>query len=149
VRQPIVNRSKDVRPTNEGLPCHLHDAPFAADLSTEAWQRLEAVLRSFEDAWQRGQRPRLADYLPADGQERHGLLVELAHEDLDYRLGDGQAARVEDYLAATRSWRPTASAVLGLIAAEYELRRQREPGCAAAEYLQRFPQYGRPNCPAD
>jgi serine/threonine protein kinase/formylglycine-generating enzyme required for sulfatase activity len=117
------------------------NSPCAAGQPSEAMQRVEAVMRSFEDAWRRGARPRLADYLPAAGPERWPLLVELAHEDLDYRLQAGEAARVEDYLADYPELAADSKAVLGLIAAEYQLRRRREPGCAATEYLQRFPQY--------
>jgi hypothetical protein len=117
------------------------EPPCTAGLPSEAWQRVEAVLRSFEDAWRRGRSPRVADYLPAAGPERRVLLVELAHEDLDYRLQAGQAARVEGYLADYPELAADPQAVLGLIAAEYQLRRRREPDCAVAEYLRRFPQY--------
>jgi hypothetical protein len=117
------------------------ESPRADGLPSEAWQRVEVVLRSFEDSWRRGGRPRLGDYLPASGPERRVLLAELAHEDLDYRLQAGEAARVEDYLAGYPELAADREAVLALLASEYELRRRREPGCAAAEYLQRFPQY--------
>ena len=53
---------------------------------SEAWQRLEPLLRRFEAAWVRGQRPPLDDYLPDDPGERRAALVELAHADLEWRL---------------------------------------------------------------
>jgi hypothetical protein len=117
-----------------------NDVPSAAGLPTEVWERVEAILKSFEQAWQRGERPSVADYLPAGGAERRLLVVELAHEDLEYRLQAGEAARVEDYLSRYHELASDREAVLGLIAAEYELRR-REPDCEAAEYRRRFPEY--------
>jgi hypothetical protein len=63
--------------------------------------RLEALVDRFEDAWQAGGRPDLAAFLP-DGPAdlRRAVLRELAHVDLERRLETGEAARVEDYLAA-------------------------------------------------
>jgi hypothetical protein len=33
---------------------------------------LAEIVQRFEDAWQRGERPSIADYLPADGPDRPG-----------------------------------------------------------------------------
>src|SRR5262245_15611599 len=95
-------------------------------LATGELERLEAVLRRFEDAWQRGERPELSTYLPAAGPDRHALLRELAHIDLEYRLKAGEAARVEDYLSRFPELSANRAAVLALIRAEYERRRARE-----------------------
>src|SRR5690242_7166309 len=50
-----------------------------SDFSPEAWQRLEAILDDFEQAWQRGERPGIDDFLARAGgsAERQALLVEL------------------------------------------------------------------------
>jgi tRNA A-37 threonylcarbamoyl transferase component Bud32 len=113
-----------------------------AGLPAEAWERLEGILDRFEAAWQRGERPALehflADAVPA---ERHALLVELAHEDLDYRLKAGEPARVESYLQRYPELAADPAAVVALIAAEYELRRRRDGEVTFAEYQQRFPQH--------
>jgi hypothetical protein len=108
-------------------------------LPPAVWERLEAVLQRFEDAWRAGQRPNLADYLPADGPERRALLVELVHADLHYRLELGEATRAESYLAQYPELREDPPLALSLIVAEYDLRRQREPGLTTEEYRQRFP----------
>ncbi len=68
------------------------------DLPPEVWARLEPVLNRFEDAWQGGERPVLADYLAEAGVERLALLRELIHIDLEYRLKAGERARTQDYL---------------------------------------------------
>ena len=58
--------------------------------STDKWDLLEAVIGRFEDSWQKGQRPAIADYLPAEAGERQAVLVELVHTDLEYRLKAGE-----------------------------------------------------------
>jgi tetratricopeptide (TPR) repeat protein/tRNA A-37 threonylcarbamoyl transferase component Bud32 len=111
-------------------------------LPREAWARLERVLERFEDDWRGGGRPNLDAYLAEVGPgERQALLIELIHTDLHYRLEAGELARVEDYLARYPDLAGEWPVALDLIAAEYQLRRKREPGLAAREYLRRFPQY--------
>jgi WD40 repeat protein len=111
-------------------------------LPSEAWARLEPVLERFEEAWRRGERPALDDYLAAAApEERHALLIELVHEDLDYRLKAGEAARVETYLVRYPGLAADGTAVLALIAAEYELRRRGEGGVKFEDYQHRFPQH--------
>jgi serine/threonine protein kinase len=102
--------------------------------------RLERAVDRFEDAWQRGERPALEAYLPANGPERARVLVELVHVDLERRLKAGEAARVEGYLERFPELRQDAT-VLGLLAAEHRLRRRREADVTAEEYQRRFPDH--------
>ena len=113
----------------------------ATELSSEEWAVREQVLRRFEDAWRSGPPPVLEDYLPTDGRQRRVVLLELVHTDLEYRLKDGQPARVEEYLIRFPELKSDPAAELELIIAERELRRRREPGLAIEEFLARFPQY--------
>jgi hypothetical protein len=101
--------------------------------------RLEDILSGFERAWQHGRRPDLDEYLPKDGPLRQTVLVELIHADLECRLKGGEPARVEEYLRRYPELGADADVVGGLIAAEHEQRRRREPGLDPAEYAQRFP----------
>jgi hypothetical protein len=104
--------------------------------------RLEAVVDRFEDAWQDGGRPDLAAFLP-DGPAglRRAALRELAHVDLERRLEAGEAACVEDYLAAWPELADDADAAVGLVAAEFELRRGRTPAPDPDDYFRRFPAF--------
>src|SRR5262245_15891226 len=104
-------------------PAH---APPSADQSA-----LEDVALRFENAWRQGPRPPIDDYLPADVPLRSRVLIELVHIDLELRLKAGEAARVEDYLARYQELAGDRAVFLELIAAEYDLRRRREPGVAA------------------
>src|SRR6185437_2077087 len=109
-------------------------------LSAETYERRECILEAFEDAWRRGERPNLVDYLPATGPDRLPLLIELAHEELDHRIKAGESARVEDYLRRYPDLAANADAVVSLVAAEWQLRGQRTKG-TQEEYLQRFAPY--------
>jgi tetratricopeptide (TPR) repeat protein len=99
----------------------------------------EAAAYRFESAFAQGGWPAIDDYLPAGGPQRQAVLIDLAHIDLERRLKAGREARVEDYLHYPEL-AGAATAVLDLLAAEYELRRRREPDLSAAEYVARFPQ---------
>ena len=72
----------------------------ASGLSTAAWQRRLNVLESFEQAFQRGERPNIENYLVGaqDDTERRGLLVDLVHADLELRMKAGEAVPAEVYL---------------------------------------------------
>ncbi|HKI34690.1 MAG TPA: protein kinase [Gemmataceae bacterium] len=104
------------------------------------WERIEGILDRFEEAWQRGERPSLKDYLSEAGGERRALLIELVHEDLEYRIGNGEAARVESYLERFPELHDDAPVMVELIASEFYLRRRVQGTCAVAEYLRRFPE---------
>jgi serine/threonine protein kinase len=113
------------------------------DLRTEFWNRLEPILELFERALSRGERPALEAFVPAlQPAERRALLAELAHAELEFRLKAAEPARVEDYLARYPELRSDPDVLLGLIRAEYRVRRQREPTLGCAEYEARFPEHG-------
>jgi serine/threonine protein kinase/Tfp pilus assembly protein PilF len=106
-----------------------------------AWGQLEEIIESFESAWQQGQRPSIDEYLQMEGVDRSSLVLELIHTDLECRVKAGEAVRIESYLDHFEELRADRQRCLDLIAAEYSLRRRREPHLSAEEYLQRFPQY--------
>src|SRR5438067_11415376 len=85
------------------------------------------ILARFESAWQRGQRPAIEEYLPAEHGRRRALLIELVQSDLACRLRAGEAARVEVYLERYPELAADAGVVVGLITAEFDCRRIREP----------------------
>src|SRR5581483_738738 len=98
-----------------------------ARLSDEDARRLERLIDRFEDAWQRGERPAVRDYLPAEGPLRRAALTELAHTDLEYRLRAGEPARAEAYVEEFAELRADADAARELRRAEAELRREAGP----------------------
>ncbi len=60
--------------------------------------RIDELCEHFEDAWQAGQRPRIADYLgETEELERDRLLRELIGLDIDYRRQLGEKPTARDY----------------------------------------------------
>jgi tetratricopeptide (TPR) repeat protein/predicted Ser/Thr protein kinase len=102
----------------------------------------DAILDRFEDAWQRGERPTIHDYLPADPAARRAVLPDLVHIDLERRLKAGETVRVEHYLQPERfpELAQQRTELISLILAEYNLRQGRSH-VTPEEYLRRFPQY--------
>jgi serine/threonine protein kinase len=110
-------------------------------ISSRLWTAREQIIGRFEDAWQSGRRPALEDYLPAGAAGGRPLLVELVHVDLEYRLEGGEPARVEAYLERFPALAEDPAVVRELLAAEFDLRRPREPALTWDSYRQRFPQW--------
>jgi WD40 repeat protein/serine/threonine protein kinase/Flp pilus assembly protein TadD len=100
---------------------------------------LEPILERFTRAWQAGERPVLEDFLKASGGQRRLLLIELIHEDLELRLKSGEHVRVETYCQRFPEIANDSAVVLDLVAAEYLLRRERDPDFSPCDYEQRFP----------
>ena len=111
-------------------------------LTSEQWSAREDLLRHFEQAWRKGPRPFLQEYLPSERLEREAVLLELVQTDLEYRLKKGEPARVEEYLDRFPELKRDAAAQIELVAAEMNWRRRRETGLIAAEYVDRFPELG-------
>jgi hypothetical protein len=108
--------------------------------STVDQGQLEHIVTRFEDAWRRGKRPSIDDYLPVDRLNRRAVLTELVHADLESRLKAGDAVQVEEYLERYPELQAQPSVMLDLIQAEYELLRRRKLGVNVEEYVLRFPQ---------
>ncbi|MBL8796095.1 MAG: protein kinase [Planctomycetia bacterium] len=111
------------------------------ELPSGEWSALERLLKTFEDAWQRGDRPALDSYLAASSVDRCLTLIELVHTDLECRLRAGEPIRVERYLDQYPELAQEPEAVLNLILAEYEQRCLGEPRPRVDEYIRRFPQW--------
>ena len=111
------------------------------ELTTQEWAERERIIRRFEADRRRGARPDLSDYLPEGVHLRRAVLRELVHTDLEYRLKDGEPARVEEYLARFPELKGDPEAELELITAELGLRRRSEPDLAMDEFWARFPEY--------
>jgi serine/threonine-protein kinase len=65
------------------------------------WREIDAVCERFEKAWQRGERPRVEEYLLGNMDEptRSGLLMELLKMDLEYRRKHGEQPEEAEYRA--------------------------------------------------
>jgi len=70
----------------------------SGDVLSRATADREAVFEAFEAAGNRGEPPRIDDFLPAGGPDIRSL-AELAQTDMEHRLRASEAARAERYLA--------------------------------------------------
>jgi WD40 repeat protein/tRNA A-37 threonylcarbamoyl transferase component Bud32 len=120
--------------------CMARPSETQESLPTDAWQRLEGIIRRFEDAWRQETPPAIDDYLPHEGPERDTALRELVHTDLEGRFAKGQAVRVEMYFERYAELKADATAALDLIVAEYRQRQARGEQAQLGEYLDRFPE---------
>jgi eukaryotic-like serine/threonine-protein kinase len=73
-------------------------ADLFSSLSSEQRAAAEDRIEAFEIAWQRGERPMVADYLPDDPQLRAAVLIELVHIDSEFRRKSGISVRIESYV---------------------------------------------------
>jgi tetratricopeptide (TPR) repeat protein len=116
---------------------------------TGGWLNREGVVRGFEDALLRGERPPLEDYVSGiSGADRTTLLAELVHVELECRLKAGEPARVEEYLVRFPELGANPAGVIGLARAEFRLRRRTECELTPDEYVRRFPQFAADVTPA-
>src|SRR5207302_8090345 len=61
----------------------------AIELAREVWTPYEQAIQRFEEAWERGDRPALDDYLAVGVSHPRAALVEFVHTDLEFRLKAG------------------------------------------------------------
>lgn len=108
-------------------------------VSTGEGASLGHIVAAFEEAWQRGDRPALAEFLPSSDPGRRIVLVELVHADLELRLKEGEAVGVEFYLERYPELAADREVVLALLSSEFGLRRRQNPNLDASEYYRRFP----------
>lgn len=111
-----------------------------AELASLRWQKWEGVLRAFEDAWQQGDPPDLESFCRKYAATEPGVIAELVHLDLEYRLKAEDDTRVEHYLKLFPQLAQQVNLVARLLASEFELRRRRQADLHLEEYRQRFPQ---------
>jgi predicted Ser/Thr protein kinase len=102
-------------------------------------RQVDALCDRFEEAWRNGEQPEFRAWVPAAGPLRRAALVELACIDLEWRIGAGEPARIEEVADAFPELHGDPRGLLRLVAAEARLRLGREPGLDAEDFRRRFP----------
>jgi tRNA A-37 threonylcarbamoyl transferase component Bud32 len=117
----------------------------------------ERAVLAFEQAWQQGSPPSIADFLPPHkggrGLLRRQLLTELVCIDLEFRwrLPSGRKAEagrwsLEDYAAQFDELGPVNELPLELIGEEYRAQLRWAGSVARTEFMQRFGDRGESLC---
>ncbi len=101
--------------------------PHFARLSPEEQAQVHALVQRFEEAWLRGDRPAVADYLPAAAGARRAALLELVHAALEFQIKAGEPTALGAYLERFPELADDDGAVCELAVQEYELRRRVPP----------------------
>jgi DNA-directed RNA polymerase specialized sigma24 family protein len=155
-------------PHNCPIEAIMLDTPSRLSLSLQSQHR--AAIDDFEAAWQRGEFPQIADFLPAaDGSDsgkaaRRQVLLELVILDLWYRWrlasskadarGPGQQPPksappftprplLDDYLQAYAELGPMSDLPIEAVVEEYRACLYWGPGASMSEYLARFPAHAK------
>ena len=95
-----------------------------AELTPDNRAIVEERVQAFKDAWHKGDRPAIAQYLPDEPPARAAVLVELIYIDLERRFNAGEPRRVASYLAEFPELADDRRLVSELEAAENELRKR-------------------------
>jgi len=122
--------------------------PIETKTSTEfvdtqqMWDLLTERVEAFASAWESGQAPELAKYLPDKPRNtRRLLLAELIKVDLEHRVAPGQTFRkLEEYAAEFPELVGPSGIPPDLIYEEFHIRKQNGQVVDPQEYFARFPQ---------
>ncbi len=94
-------------------------------LESVAWESIHAVVRTFRRALERGEHPAIEDHAAVDDAHRGPLLLELIHEEMDFRIKAGEPAGLSCYAERFPEIADDPRAMAELAEAESALRRTR------------------------
>jgi tetratricopeptide (TPR) repeat protein len=143
---PTVGFFRQVRASARSVPLEVRTMSPGSEPSSGTLPSLRArrdeILDQFEQAWQRGERPAVEAFLPADDALRQAVLPLLLEIDLERRTRAGEDVRIESYFHEGRfpELAGRSDAVLRLVRAAYMLGRADHPGLRR-ELLERFPAF--------
>src|SRR5207244_1905926 len=113
--------------------------PAAEEVSRKDRPMLSQIVYDFEAAHQKGQEPRLQDFVPPGGADRTAVAAELVRVDLEYRRKRGLPIRVDDYLTPCPELSRDEALLLEVIEAEGRSRQARGEPPLGLAYAERFP----------
>ncbi len=100
---------------------------------------LSQIVYAFEAAHQKGETPRVQDFVPPDAADRAAIAGELVHIDLEYRRKRGLPISVDAYLTPFPELERDEELVLELLVADWRTRLGRGEQPTAADYVGHFP----------
>ncbi len=96
----------------------------ARELESVDWEEMQAAVRAFRQALDRGERPALEAYLPEETGNRSAALRELIHEEMEVCITAGDSFRLDAHLDRFSDLRADSDALRELFVAESDLRRR-------------------------
>jgi len=111
-------------------------------VSESAGQNSGNVLKEFDAAWDRGDRPEVVPFLDGwQGERRTELAAELIRLDLDRRLKLGEHVCVDEYLRQIPELRAAELELVALLIDEHSMRTEAGQIVTLDEYARRFPEH--------
>jgi hypothetical protein len=75
--------------SQSGSHLNLAETQSARCIDGRAWSELQLIVRSFRSALMRGERPEIEVFARSQHVDRRTVLVELIHEELEFRIKAG------------------------------------------------------------
>ena len=94
------------------------------ELDTVDWEGVQGIVREFRRALDRGERPALEAYLPEHGTQRKHALIEVVHEEMEFRIKAGESSVLGSYLERFPEIVDDPRALGELAMAELDLQRR-------------------------
>jgi serine/threonine-protein kinase len=108
-------------PGGDALLVEVRRAP---ELESAVWEEHQAVVRAFRQALRHGDRPAIEIHAPEGSPHRKALLVELIHEEMEFRIKSGESPRLADYQARFPELAGDPATLVELVVAESALHRR-------------------------
>ena len=102
---------------------HADETLPSTQLDSLAWEGVQDLVRSFRQALLRGEHPSIEAYVPEGVPNRKAVLVELIHEEIEFRIKSGDSRGLTSYLARFPEVAADPRAIEELIVAGSELQR--------------------------
>jgi serine/threonine-protein kinase len=119
------------------------DVTQAPWIDRRSWTELQQIVRSFRGALRRGEQLDIEAFAWSARVSRRMVLVELIHEELEFRIKAGEAANLSVYLERFPELADDARALSELHAAETALLSRNRAGRAISAYPDATEQFGR------
>ncbi len=107
-------------PGGDSIPSEVRRAH---ELESSVWEGIQVVVHTFRQALRRGEQPAIETHAPEGSPHRKLVLIELIHEEMDFRIKAGESAGLGGYLVRFPEIADDPRALSELIVAESELRR--------------------------
>ena len=87
-------------------------------------KEVQNAVRSFRQALERGERPAIEVFVPTGTVRRREFVLELVHEEMEFRLKEGEDLDLRSFLDRFPELADDPDAIDELVAAESDLRRR-------------------------
>ncbi len=117
----IHSGTRSIPPAACSVSTHLSPRPA---LDSVVWEGIQQIVRSFREALREGKRPAIEAYASEEIAHRKTVLVELIHEEMEFRFKAGESCGLASYLERFPEIADDPRALIDLVVSESDLRRE-------------------------